>query len=231
MNWVEAIGIFATLLILISFAQSDTLKLRIINLVGSIIFVVYGLKIGALSVWLLNGICVFVNLYRILEVKQQRRKGLIVIGYQGIGKSTLAKSDPRFVDLESSNFFNGNDRIDDWYVYYCQIAMHLAAQGKIVLVSSHEVVRKQLGATPVNRNVEIVTCTPSLLLEADWVEKLRRRHDETHLVKDFKAYMNAANNYHNNIRDIAMDVFPNIEIKHMNYDLAKLILKYYKEIA
>ena len=67
---------------------------------------------------------------------------MIVIGYQGIGKSTLANKDLRFIDLESGNFWVDGKRADDWYKPYCQIAEHLSRQGYIVFTSSHEVVRK-----------------------------------------------------------------------------------------
>jgi len=30
---------------------------------------------------------------------------MIVIGYQGIGKSTLSKTNDKYIDLESGNFF------------------------------------------------------------------------------------------------------------------------------
>lgn len=66
-DWKELIGILATALVLISLTQSDVKRLRIINAVGSIVFVVYGLLIGALSVWLLNGICFFVNIYKLYK--------------------------------------------------------------------------------------------------------------------------------------------------------------------
>lgn len=66
-DWKELIGIIATALVLISLTQSDVKRLRIINAVGSVVFVVYGLLIGALSVWLLNGICFFVNVYKLCK--------------------------------------------------------------------------------------------------------------------------------------------------------------------
>ena len=40
---------------------------------------------------------------------------MIIIGYQGIGKSTLAGHNS-VIDLESGNFWNDGKRIDDWYI-------------------------------------------------------------------------------------------------------------------
>ena len=68
---------------------------------------------------------------------------MIISGYQGIGKSTLAGKN-NCIDLESGNFWVGRKRSDDWYKIYCNIAVHLSRQGYTVFVSSHEVVRKEL---------------------------------------------------------------------------------------
>ena len=68
---------------------------------------------------------------------------MIISGYQGIGKSSLAGKN-NCIDLESGNFWVDGKRADDWYKPYCQIANHLSQQGYTVFVSSHEVVRKEL---------------------------------------------------------------------------------------
>ena len=62
--------------------------------------------------------------------------GKVVVGYQGIGKSTLAFHNNRVIDLESSHFFVGNERVDDWYIPYCNIARALCRQGYIVCIST-----------------------------------------------------------------------------------------------
>ena len=65
---------------------------------------------------------------------------MIVIGYQGIGKSSLAGKN-NCIDLESGNFWVDGKRSDDWYKIYCNIALHLHRQGFTVFTSSHQVVR------------------------------------------------------------------------------------------
>lgn len=76
MNTVELLGIVATFLIFISLTQSNTIRLRAINTVGSIVFVVYGVLIGAFSVYLLNGVCAVVNVYKIIkEVRGRKNNG------------------------------------------------------------------------------------------------------------------------------------------------------------
>ena len=116
---------------------------------------------------------------------------MIVIGYQGIGKSTLAGRNNRFIDLESGNFWVDGKRADDWYKPYCQIAEHLSQQGYIVFTSSHEVVRKQLE----NSGETIVVVYPSIKLKDEWIAKLEKRYEESGLEKDYKALMNAKDRY------------------------------------
>lgn len=67
MWWIEAIGIVATLFVLSSFICSKVAWIRRINMIGSAIFVVYGFLMGAISVWLLNGIMIFVNGYKLYK--------------------------------------------------------------------------------------------------------------------------------------------------------------------
>ncbi len=67
MAWFEIIGIAGTLFVLLSFLMKDLIKVRIINIVGAVLFVVYGLLIGALSTWLLNGILVIIHIVYLLK--------------------------------------------------------------------------------------------------------------------------------------------------------------------
>ena len=59
----ELIGIAGTSFVLASFLMKDYRKTRIINIVGCLLFVVYGLCIGAVSTWLMNGILIFIHIY------------------------------------------------------------------------------------------------------------------------------------------------------------------------
>ena len=147
---------------------------------------------------------------------------MIVIGYQGIGKSTLANRDLRFVDLESGNFWVDGKRAEDWYKPYCQIAEHLSQQGYIVFTSSHEVVRNML----VCSNEKVVCCVPALELKDEWTQKLKDRYDASGLDKDYKAYMNAADRYTENITEIANSGINVLWLESMDYLLDELILEY-----
>jgi len=144
---------------------------------------------------------------------------MIIIGYQGIGKSTLANEKCGYVDLESGCFWHNGVRHDDWYIYYCQIAEHLSRQGYAVFVASHEVVRNYLKSSD-----EMAICIyPSILLAEEWKKKLLDRYDKTKRTKDYKAWTNAEEMYHVNISDMMMCGIPHAEIDHMDYDLHEII--------
>jgi len=72
MNWIELVGIAATCLVLLSFLQKSEVNIRRINILGSIVFVVYGFLIGSISVWLLNGVCVIVHIIKLYKLWRNR---------------------------------------------------------------------------------------------------------------------------------------------------------------
>lgn len=147
---------------------------------------------------------------------------MIIIGYQGIGKTTLSYRDNNFVDLESSNFYNKGIRPENWYVYYCNIAASLSRQGFNVFVSSHEVVRNRLKKY---FDTEKILCVyPSVELKNEWIPKLHRRFIESRMDKDFKAWMNALDRYEENIEELKNSGFECIELTSMDYDLEQEIL-------
>ena len=150
---------------------------------------------------------------------------MIIIGYQGIGKSTLStfkNGDNKFVDLESSSFFVNGKRSDDWYIVYTNIAQKLSEQGKVVFISSHEVVRKALKES----NETVVTIIPALDLKDEWIKKLKDRYEFTKLEKDKKALLNAEQCYETNIKEIMDEGFDNIILKDTSYNLLGEIIKY-----
>ena len=65
---VELIGIVATLFVLISFTMTDVKKIRIVNIVGAFIFVIYGILISSISTWLLNGALILIHLLKLFKV-------------------------------------------------------------------------------------------------------------------------------------------------------------------
>ena len=145
---------------------------------------------------------------------------MIIIGYQGIGKSTLAGRDISYIDLESGNFWVDGTRADDWYKPYCNIAEHLSQQGYAVFTSCHAVVRERLK----DSSETVVVIYPSIDIKDQWMERLWTRYQRTGLDKDYKAYMNAKNLYDESIRDLDSCGVPNkIVLRGIDYDLDSII--------
>ena len=63
----EFIGILASVLVLISFIFKNEKQIRMVNILGALCFVIYGLLIGAFSVWFLNGILVIIHILYIIK--------------------------------------------------------------------------------------------------------------------------------------------------------------------
>ena len=150
-------------------------------------------------------------------------KGLVIIGYQGIGKSSLAGWS-KCVDLESGNFFMGDKRADDWYIPYCQTALHIANQGYTVFVSSHKVVVNFLKSVPLPENVHrVVVFCPSRTMRDEWIERLQKRYDRTQLAKDYKALMNAKGRFEDNIDELVNCGLSVIQPAAMDYNLKNYV--------
>ena len=149
---------------------------------------------------------------------------MIIIGYQGIGKSTLAGND-NCIDLESGNFWfydketKQKCRHSNWYIPYCQIANHLSEQGFTVFVSSHEVVRRELEKS----KERVVAVVPAVELRDVWLKKLEDRYSSTKLEKDYKALMNAVYRYEDNIYEIMDSVGEVYYIRSMDYCLKDIV--------
>ncbi|MCL2354913.1 MAG: hypothetical protein FWC68_03410 [Oscillospiraceae bacterium] len=70
----EVLGLVASLFVLVSFTVSGEEKIRSVNIIGAIIFVVYGVFIGALSIWILNSILILVHLNKLIKFEIRKFK-------------------------------------------------------------------------------------------------------------------------------------------------------------
>ena len=67
----ELIGYIGSLIVLISIMMSSVVKLRIVNVIGAIVSLVYGLLIHAYPIVALNGVLVLINIVLLIRVVSQ----------------------------------------------------------------------------------------------------------------------------------------------------------------
>lgn len=70
----EWLGIIASAIVLISFLTSNQIKTRIINLVGCVVFVVYGIILPAYSTAFMNAALIVVHIVYLVKDFKQRKK-------------------------------------------------------------------------------------------------------------------------------------------------------------
>jgi len=63
----DAIGFAAAALVLLTFYQKRMIPLRLAALISNVAFIVYGLALGLVPVWLLHAVLLPVNASRLIE--------------------------------------------------------------------------------------------------------------------------------------------------------------------
>lgn len=164
--------------------------------------------------------------------------GLIVCGYPGIGKSSIAGWN-NCIDLESS-YFSHDERgkiIDGWVERYCKTALDIARQGYTVLVSCHESVRNCIYTlqkdyykrwhTP---KVPVVIFCPRPEMKEAWAIRLVERYLRTNRDKDLRAFEGAIKSWETNMQYMTrLDYLPIYSPDEIDYDLRDYILKIRKK--
>lgn len=157
---------------------------------------------------------------------------MIITGYPGIGKSTLANKRKDIIDLESSCFWkfdeNGNKtRPSDWYIYYCQIAEFLSKQGYIVFISCHPEVREYMAH---HKTEKFCAIFPHKSIKDAWIHKLRERYNYTKFDKDLRALKHAEKFFDKDIDILMHECSYGIEwysnaifLDAINYDLESIV--------
>lgn len=125
-----------------------------------------------------------------------RPTGAIIAGYPGVGKTTLASSDPRYVDLDSSTFDLSNRHISGAHIRYAEAAIELARKGYRVLISCHPEVLDYIASLNDGPDrIPLYTCSPALSMERKWIARLQERYNRTMLRKDLRALRRAEHHF------------------------------------
>lgn len=147
---------------------------------------------------------------------------MIIAGYPGIGKSSLAKTfEHRIIDLEPNLFSFAGERIKNWYIIYCKLARYLSDQGFIVFVSSHREVRNYLN----NLKEFYAVIHPDVMLKYEWVKKLCKRYDENRTDKNLRAINYVIEHFEESVNDIVTNDKYSIPITSLDYKLEDLVNK------
>ncbi len=130
--------------------------------------------------------------------------GVIICGYPGVGKTTIAGKD-NIIDLESSNFkfFGPPDCSHYWIEQYGRVALDLAKQGYIVLCSTHvEVIEWMHDHAPEMRRLAVsgpyIVC-PAKELKYEWIKRLHDRFMRDQISKNYRAYERAKEHFDEDI--------------------------------
>lgn len=67
--WIELVGIIAGLIVLGSFLLKEQKSIRVVNAIGSVVFIVYGIFITSYATIFLNGVMVLVQIVYLLKMK------------------------------------------------------------------------------------------------------------------------------------------------------------------
>jgi hypothetical protein len=105
----EGIGIGASLLISISLCMKNIKSLRIVNLVGSAVFLFYGIIIGSPAVIILNGFSCMVNSYYLFGMKSMARSDLFDVLFPESSQDDMLGRFVRFHEDDILRFFPSFD--------------------------------------------------------------------------------------------------------------------------
>ncbi|OGO79182.1 MAG: hypothetical protein A2Y23_12905 [Clostridiales bacterium GWB2_37_7] len=72
LNWLEWLGYISSVIVAVSLLMSSIIKLRWYNLIGSILFAIYGFLINAIPVALINTVIVFINIYYLYKIYTEK---------------------------------------------------------------------------------------------------------------------------------------------------------------
>ena len=141
---------------------------------------------------------------------------MIVIGYPGIGKTSVTKTNVGYIDYDSSLF----EKVDGWEKDYVEAATNLSKWGNVVFVSSHKTVQELL----LKSSEIVVVIYPSLMLHDFWINKLKTRYAKTGNEAEHRALIRCVCHYCEDILELQESEFKNkIEITDEDYKLEDLL--------
>ena len=102
MNWIEILGYVASLLIAVALSMSSIARLRALNLLGAIAFSIYGWKVGAYPVMVVNAYIVVINIVFLQKMQPGRSEAFELLGINRLENRYLQ----RFLDFHQVDIRN-----------------------------------------------------------------------------------------------------------------------------
>jgi hypothetical protein len=128
----------------------------------------------------------------------------VIAGFPGIGKSVLFRENNGLTVLDSdSSLFSWIEegvRHPDFPNNYMEHIKENIGKADIILVSSHDVVRKALE----ENEIEYTLVYPSVELKEEYIERYKRRGNNEGFINFI------SNNWENFIEDIERETFPDL---------------------
>lgn len=148
---------------------------------------------------------------------------MIIAGYYGIGKTTIAGKH-KCIDLDRRDFIrNAEDVLPKWCDLYANTAYNLSKQGYVVFVSIESEVLDALMNYTDDPETKIYTIAPSLNLKDKWIEKMKNIFESNQNFKNKKNLVKVSEHYDEDISNLVNKPFELLLIKDMDYKLTDLI--------
>ena len=154
---------------------------------------------------------------------------MIIIGYPGVGKTSLAGRYNQYIDLESSNFNDAfGEKPSGWFIPYCKVAEDLSKQGYRVFVSCHKEVQEYFSKS----DEYVMVLYPDIKLKEQWLDRVKERFENDTSKKNKKAMENVEKHWDTQINSLNNSPFEHkLVLKDMNYildnEIDNFILKEY----
>jgi len=117
METVEIIGLAASVLVLISFLMREVRIIRIISIFGCIFWIVYGVWLGAWSVWILNSILIIVHIvFLAVSFSRKRKQGSTAAAKPDHSTHPAHSTNQRLQRFSSDAFSKKGLRSLPWFV-------------------------------------------------------------------------------------------------------------------
>lgn len=147
---------------------------------------------------------------------------MIIVGFPGVGKTSVCAGRNWYVDMESSDY----RKYDGWQVGYVDAAARISRVGATVFTSSHKEVRDELA----RRQPEVTVCevfpAPSAEMEKLWIKRLGDRLEKDPSAKNLAAYLHVRAHYMEAVNDMMSDeIREKIVLDSRNCDDLKAAIK------